>query len=149
MVRAAVFVLAFCLLTAAALADDDTNAADIQAWFKHLTNHMHGSCCGEGDAYPAEIEKDATPNSDGVGHVTDPRGKEVWVDGRLLKTKKTIVGNLHFRFKWHQVTQEADGNPFNHAEVFLHLDENGQVMRSTDGPWYDGVYCVAPLQNSY
>jgi hypothetical protein len=135
-----VFIAAFIFLYWSAHAD--THPPDIQNWFAYLSNHINGACCGEADGYPAEVVHMPSPpvnnraKTDGVACITDPAGKDVVVRGVTIKTKHAVKGNLCATFSWDQLTQEKQGNPFDHAYVFVHLRIDDTI---------DYLYCVAPL----
>ena len=106
---------------------------------------MNGSCCGEGDGYPAVIDEEATPEHAGSGHVLDPSGKEIWVNGYVVKVKPPLHGDLTFTFDYNHVTKEQLGNPFDYAMVFLHTNL-GEIERNIYP--FGGVYCVVmPMRN--
>ena len=136
-VKFALFSILFCLgILLDAAAAQDTNPTAIQLWYQTLTNRMGGSCCGESDAYPAEIIKEPTPESyesDGVAEIVDPSGKDIWVKGVLIKMRPALTGNLTVHFNWYRMTREVYGNPLGHAIVFVNVNSDGTIHE---------VYCV-------
>ncbi len=131
----------------------NTNPPEIRKWFETLTNHQGGSCCGEADGYPAAIDQEATPDHPGRGHVIDPSAKEIWVNGKHLKTRPKLTGDLTFEFSWNHVTLEQQSNPFEYAYVFVNVSDDGNgnfhINRNTSWGLYPGIYCVVPLPNIY
>lgn len=126
------------------LSHPDTNPRQIRDWFSNIRNRLNGSCCGEGDGYPAQIDVEATPEHDGKGHVIDPSAKEIWAGGYNMKNRPELQGDLTFTFKWDQMVQEKYGNPLDHAIVFLHVE--GRRITSVESmPYPNGVYCVVLL----
>ena len=121
----------------------DTNPPDIQQWFRDLTNYMNGSCCGEGDGYPAVLDKiPMRPGEVGHGVIIDGSSKDIIAHGRVLKSRPEITGSKEFTFDFEQRTLEKYGNPFGHAFVFVHV-ENGQITSTMAFP--NGIYCVVIL----
>lgn len=126
-----------------------TNPPEIQAWFRSLTNRMGGSCCGESDGYPARITKmpSATDDqgresyqTDGEVCITDPSGREINVQGVIIKRIRPLTGNLCHSFSWMKMTRERYGNPFDHAIAFVAVDLDGSIR---------DIYCVVPLPMIY
>ncbi len=143
-----IFIILVMFLRMVSAQDIDTNGPDIQRWFANLTNRMGGSCCGEGDAYPAKVTKmpstldDQGRESyrlDGNVCVTDPSAKEITVHGIHIKTRPELHGDMCHQFSWMKMTKEKHGNPFDYAIVFVNA--NGGVIND--------VYCVVILPMIY
>jgi hypothetical protein len=126
----------------------DTNPAELQAWFKALTNRQGGQCCGEADAYAAIVTK--MPRAvdengresylpDGEAVIVDTGTREIWVHGVLIKTRPAWTRDPHIHFSWMQMTREKYGNPLDHAIVFVNISN---VTRE-DGTTIP--YCVVIL----
>lgn len=115
----------------------------VNEWFSNLSNYQGGSCCGLGDAYPAEILEaplDGVPNS-GTVRITNPGGRMIWIDEHYgIEIPPITQENLTFKFSHEQVTHELQGNPLGHAIIFVSVDTEGHVST---------IYCVVPLPPSF
>ena len=119
-----------------------TNTKEVSEWIAHLTNHIGGSCCGEGDKYDVEISEMPTckeglyDKDPGTATVIEPSPRPVVTQDHELIEKPKIKGNLTFQFGCSKVTHERFGNPLPHAIAFIGVDSFGAIQT---------VYCVVPL----
>lgn len=119
-----------------------TNSAEISDWITRLTTHINGSCCGEGDAYPIEIDEMPTckeglyDKDEGSAHVTNPAPVDIVTQDLDIIHKPVIKGKLGFTFGCSKLTHEKYGNPMSHALAFITTDTLGNIMN---------VWCVVPL----
>ncbi len=97
------------------------------------------SCCGKSDAYPVEIDREASidgEEQDGLAHVVDGSAI-IYQDGQ----KRTPIANgTSFKFSGRDVTRLKQGNPTRSAWAFLGTDVTGAISI---------VWCVVPLPPSY
>lgn len=119
-----------------------TNPEAIHQWFVKLQNHQGGMCCEEADGYPAEITHEPTPTDggytyNGVAHITDTSAKDIYLNGVLIKHRPALdpTKNLTIKFSYRLTTLEKQGNPFDHAWVFLRANDDGSIGY---------VFCVVP-----
>ena len=145
-----ILLLALLIATPAPTQElQDSNTPEVQKWFAQLTNKQGGSCCGQGDAYPAKITK-MPPATDEQGRdsyavtgevcVIDTSAKQVVKGGTVIKQRVQINGNPCHKFSWMKLTREKQGNPFDYVIAFVALGPGGEI---TD------VYCVVPLAQIY
>lgn len=141
--------MAFSGATPAPVCQDghpDTNPPEVAKWFREIHNRESGSCCAEGDGYPAAIDEEAEPGHPGHGHIIDPSEKEIWSKGCLIKTRPALAPPYDFTFSYEKTVHEKYGNPTKTALVFggSTWDAGAKMPHLMTPP-----YCVVMLPPSF
>jgi len=139
--RVVVVALIFCTMTTNLLRAFDhgfDHSDPVVQWFDHLRRPDVDesylgvvSCCGLGEAYPAELITDGGRHGEWVARITD--GSEIeFPDGtwRPRLPDGTVV-----HFPGTKVTRPDQGNPTKHAWLFLSV-WGGEVHE---------IWCFVPL----